>query len=85
MPIAMAKPYVWQSFCQNLLPAGEDELAVAATGALTNDNGTFSYTPTLSRVLTPAPALLFAPTKLMAKYTNADLQKATKVALKLFV
>ena len=83
--IAMAGPRACQSSCRKLLPAGEEELAGASLGALTNDNGTLSQTPAVSHVPTPAPAPLLAPIKLVAKYTNADLQRAIKLALKLFV
>ena len=39
----------------------------------------------MSRVSTPAPAPPFAPAEPMTKYTNADLQQATKLALELFI
>ena len=66
-------------------PIGEDELAgVAPVAALTNDSGTFSHTPAVSYIPTFAPAPPLAPAELVAKYTNADLQRATKLVLKLF-
>ena len=83
--IAMARPCACRSFRRNSPPAGKYELVEAAPGAPTNDSGTLSHTPTISRVPTPAPALPLAPAELVAKYTNADLQKAIKLALKLFV
>ena len=39
----------------------------------------------MSRILICAPAQSLAPTKFVAKYTNANLQRAIKLALKLFV
>ena len=81
----MAGTRARQSFCRNLPPAGKNELARAALKALTNDSGTPSYTPAVSRVPTPAPAPLLTPAKLVVKYTDADLQRATKLALELFV
>ena len=74
-----------QSFLWNSPPVSEDELTGATSGATTNNSGTPSYTPAMSRVPTPAPALLLATAKLVAKYTNADLEQATKLALKSFV
>ena len=81
----MVGPRTRQSPCLNPPPAGEDELAGAVLEAPINDNSTFSYTPAESHVPTPAPAPLFAPGKLLAKYSDAVLQKATKLALELFV
>ena len=83
--IAMVGPCTCRSLCRNLSHAGKDEFAEAAPRASTNDSGTSSYTPAVSSVPTSVPAPLFAPTKLVVKYTNADLQKGTKLALKLFV
>ena len=50
-----------------------------------NYSGTPSHTPAVLYVLTLASAFSLALAKLVAKYTNADLQKTTKLALKLFV
>ena len=83
--IAMAKTHAWRSFCQNLVLASKDELAKAAPRAPTNDNGTPSHILAISRISTPVPAPLLAPAKLVAKYTNAELQSATKLALKSFI
>ena len=81
----MAEPCVWRSLCQNPPPVGKDELAGAVSGAFTNDSGTPSLTPAVSRVPTPTSAPLFAPAKLVAKYTNADLEQTTNLALESFV
>ena len=81
----MTGPPTRQSPCRNLLSAGEDKIAGAALGAPTNDSGTPSHTPAVSRVPTPAPAPPLALAKLVAKYTDADLQRATKLAPESFV
>ena len=81
----MAGPRTYRSPCRNLLLASKDELAKAAPRALTNDSGIPSYTFTVSHIPTPAPAPFFAPTELMTKYTNANLQKTTKLAPELFI
>ena len=81
----MAGPCVQRSSRQNLLFASKDKLAKAAPRAPTNNKYIFSHTSTMLCVSTPAPATPFDPAKLVAKYTNADLQRATKLALKLFV
>ena len=81
----MARPCACQSRRLNPPPDNKDKLAGAASEAPTNDSGTPFHTPVMSYVPTLAPALLFALAKLVAKYTNADLQRATKLALKLFI
>ena len=59
-------------------------------GAPTNDSGTPKLTPAISRTPTPAPAQAQAPASasvlgLPGRYTDKDLQRATKLALELFV
>ena len=81
----MIGPYTCQSFCWNPPPADKDELAEAALEASTNNNGTFSHTSAMLHIPTLASALPLAPAKLVAKYTNANLQRAIKLALKLFI
>ena len=81
----MAGPRTCRSPCWNPLPTGEDELAGAAPRAPTDDSGTLSHTLALSRVTTPVSTLPLTLAKLMAKYTDVDLQRVTKLALKLFV
>ena len=83
--IAIAKPRTRQSPYWNLLSVGKDELTGAAPRAPTDDSGTLSHTPTISRIAAPTLLLLLAPVKLVAKYSNADLQRATKLALEMFI
>ena len=60
--------------------------------AFTNDSGTPDPTSAVSYALTPAPvqasaftlALIFTPS-LLSRYMDKNLQRATKLALKLFV
>ena len=80
----MVRPRAWGSLCWNPPPINKDELAGTDSKALINDSGTPSYTLAVSHVSTPASAPPLASAKLVAKYTNADLQQATKLALKLF-
>ena len=72
----MAGSRAGHSFCRNLPSTGEDKHAGAAPGAFTNNNGTHSHTPAVSRVPAPAPtsAIILAPTEAAAKYTDKDLQ-----------
>ena len=81
----MAGPHACRSPCRNPLSASKDELAGAPPGVCINDSGTLSHTPAMSRIPTPASAFLFASAELVAKYTNANLQRNTKLDLELFV
>ena len=83
--IAMPKPCACQSSRWNLLLANTYKLAKATLGVPTNDSNTPSYTPAVLHKPTLAPSLPLASVELVAKYTNTDLQKAIKLALKLFV
>ena len=83
--IAMARPRACRSACQNLPPVCKDELARAALRALTNDSGTFSHTSAVLYVPTPALVPPLALAKLVTKYTDANLQRVTKLAPELFV
>ena len=67
-----------------------------ASGAPTNNSNTSVSTPAISCTLTPAPAQTFVPAQAPTpaptsasdppgKYTDEDLQRATKLALELFV
>ena len=76
----MARLHACQSFCQNPPLTGIDKFDEAALKASINDNGTFYHTSAMSRTLTLAPILPFAYAELVAKYTNGDLQRATKLA-----
>ena len=69
---------------RNLLLSGKNKLA----GAPTKGNSTPSPSPVVSQAQTPAPAQAPAPTPAPGppgRYTDEDLQRATKLALKLFV
>ena len=83
----MTEPRARRSPRRNPLSTGEDELARAIPEAPTNDSGTPSHTPAVSRVLTPTPASAVASASIeaAAKYTDKDLQRATQLALNLFV
>ena len=83
--ITMTGPYAHRSFYWNLLPAGKDELARTAPRAPTNDNNTHFYTLAVSCVITSTLAPLLAFAELVVKYTNANMQRATQLALELFV
>ena len=83
----MAEPWACYSSCWNFLSTNENELARSTPWAPTNDTGTFSYTPAVSRDPTPAPApvVVPAPTEAVAKYIDKDVQKTTQLALNLFI
>ena len=75
-----------QSSFWNILLTGKVELTrIALETAPINDNNILFHTLALSYFLTCAPILPFALAKLVAKDINMDLQKITKLALKLFV
>ena len=67
------------SFYQNLLVGGKDKIVGAAPTK--SDNTLISA---ISFVCTPAPVLAPNLAEQVFKYTNDDLQKATKLALELF-
>ena len=81
----MTGPRTRRSLRCNPPPDGENELAGSLPGALTESSNTPTSSPPVFRAQTPtdAPALTPAPPR--GTYTNVDLQKATKLALKLFV
>lgn len=75
-----------------LPPVGKDELAGGAPWAPTKSNSTPISIPAASWAPTPTPTQTPAPTQAFAQapgppglYMDADLQKATKLALDLFV
>ena len=82
----MLRFYTCYKFCGNFLSTSKDKLtwAILKT-AFTNDNSTFSHTFAISRLATPALALPLIFTKLVAKHTDINLQKAIKLALELFI
>ena len=67
--------------CTRYNPPSGDKNELAS-GAFTNNSGTPVPTPAVFQAPTPAPAS--AP-GLPERYTDKNLQKATKLALKLFV
>ena len=82
----MARPYTRQSLYWNLLPAGENKPTRAAPSALLiNHNGILSHTFAMSHVSILALVLPFTFAKLVAKYTNVNLQRITKLAQELFI
>ena len=81
----MGVPRAFQSLCRILPSAGEDELTGATPGASINDNGIPFHTPVALCIQTLAPGLPLTPAELVAKYTNADLQSAIKLAIELFI
>ena len=78
----MAASSIRRSPWNNSPPTGEDELAAGAPRAPTDGSGTPSPTPAAFRASTPAPALTPGP---LGMYTDVDLQKASRLALDLFV
>ena len=82
----MAGPCACQSHCQNLPLNGKDKLAEANQKlASSNDSRTLIHNFAMLRFLTLAFASALATAKLVTNYINPKLQKATKLALKLFV
>ena len=71
-----------QACCNAPPPISKDELAGNAPKASTKGIGTPTSIPTAFQAPTSTPAPVF---DLPGLYTNADLQKATKLALKLFI
>lgn len=69
------------SFWTNPPPTSKDELTGSILGAPTKSSGTLTLTPAASRTHIPTPTP--APIAL-SLYTNANLQRAIKLALELF-
>lgn len=76
--------------CRHLTcPAGKDKLAgrapIESSGTHIPTRAVFhTATPAPTQIL--APALAFAPAQgLLGNYTNINLQRATKLALELFI
>ena len=82
----MAGPWTCWNLWQNPLPTGKDEFArVNGEPAFINESGTSASTFVVLYGPTPALLLALALAKLVAKYTNEDLQKAIKLILELFI
>ena len=81
----MAGPRICCSFRRNPPSGGEDELVRGPPGALTKGSNTSTSSPPISWVQTPTDILALTPTPFRGTYTNVDLQRATKLALELFV
>ena len=81
----MAGPRTHRSFCHNPPPGDENELAGGPTGAFTKGSNTSTPSPPVSRAQTPADALAPTSAPLRGMYTDTDLQRATKLALELFI
>ena len=81
----MAGPQTRQSLCYNPPTVSKDKLSESALGAATNGNGISAPNsiPAVSYSLIPAPAPALAPQR--DTYTNVNLEKVTKLALKSFV
>ena len=74
----MAGPRNCRSLQSNSLPTSKDELAEGALEASTKSSDTVTLTPAIS--LAPVPAL-----GMPGLYMDVNLQRATKLALKLFM
>ena len=81
----MAGPRSRRSPRRNPPPGGEDELAGGPPGAPTEGSNTPTPSPPVSRAQTPADAPAPTPAPLRGTYTNVNLQRATKLALELFI
>lgn len=82
----MTGPRTRQSPWNNPPPISKNELAEDAPGAPTEGSSTPTPSPAISPALTPVPAQAPTPAPgLPGMYTNIDLQKATRLALELFV
>ena len=81
----MAGPCTCRSPRRNAPPGGEDEFAGGPPGAPTEGSNTPTLSPPISQAQTPADAPAPIPAPSRGTYTNADPQKATKLALDLFI
>ena len=82
---AMAGPRIRRNPRRNPPPGGEDEFAGGPSGAPTKGSNTHTPSPPVSWAQTPADAQVPPPAIYSGMYTDADLQRATKLALKLFI
>ena len=81
----MAGPRICRSPRCNLPPGGEDKLAGSPPGAPTEGSNTPTPSPPVSWAQTPADAPAPTPAPPRGTYTDADLQRATKLALDSFI
>ena len=86
----VAGPRTRRSRRLNHPPSGEDELAGAPTKSTPTPSPVVSRTQTPAPAQNPAPAPALAPVPALASgqpgmYTDVDLQRATRLALELFV
>ena len=81
----MAGPHTCHSPRRNSPSGGKDELAGGLPGAPTKSNNTPTSSPPISWAQTPADAPTSTSAPPRSTYTDADLQKATKLALELFI
>ena len=81
----MAGPRIRRSLWRNPPPGGEDELVRSPPGAPTKGSNTPTPSPPVSWAQTPADAPAPTPAPPRGTYTDADLQKVTKLALDSFI
>ena len=81
----MAGPGTHRSPRRNPLLGGEDELIGGPPGASTKGSNTPTLFPPVSRAQTPADTLAPTLAPLRDTYTDADVQRVTKLALKSFI
>ena len=83
----MAGPYTRHNLYRNSPPGGKDELAGSPPGAPTKDSNTPTPSPAVFWAQTPTFTPTFTPALALpgGRYTNMDLQRATKLALESFV
>lgn len=72
----------WRSHVNFFINLADDELVSDSPGALTKSNGTSTL---ISRFLFYSSTLGPVPGSALIKYTNKDLQRATKLGLKSFL
>ena len=81
----MAGPRTRHSLCRNPPPGNEDELVGGPPGALTKGSNTSTPSPPVSWTQTPVDTPTTIPASSRGMYTDANLQRATKLALELFI
>ena len=81
----MAGPRTRRNPRRNPHLGGEDELTGSPPGAPTKGSNTPTLFPPVSWVQTPVDTLAPTPAPPRGMYTNVDLQRATKLALELFI